>query len=160
MEQKLVVVVLLAVVVACVILPSARATVPITVTINPPNPSPNTPFTISGQFVGYGSGVHWIMDFGTAQSLNPCVPLSYGPSFSGYTGGGGTYSQSISGRSPGPYTVTVRDDFGDNSGRVCFTIGFGSTFNIPEYPLGLPILAILTILSYAVIRRRTRNDKT
>jgi hypothetical protein len=28
---------------------------------------------------------------------------------------------------------------------------------IPEYPLGLPILAILTIIGYGLIRRRTRN---
>jgi hypothetical protein len=129
------------------------------VTITPPSPSANVSFTISGQFVGYGSGVHWIMDFGTAQSLNPCVPLSYGPSFSGTTGSGGTYSQGISGRSPGPYTVTVRDEFGDNSGRVCFTVGgFGSPPPIPEYPIGLPLLAIFMILAYAVIKRRFNTD--
>ncbi|MGP8126530.1 MAG: hypothetical protein ACLP9D_01850 [Candidatus Bathyarchaeia archaeon] len=29
---------------------------------------------------------------------------------------------------------------------------------IPEYPLGLPILAILTILAYGTLRRRTRNQ--
>ncbi|MGP8071007.1 MAG: hypothetical protein ACLP5V_14070 [Candidatus Bathyarchaeia archaeon] len=28
---------------------------------------------------------------------------------------------------------------------------------IPEYPLGLPILAFFTALAYGVIRRRTRN---
>ena len=42
--QKLIVIVLLAVVVASVILPSARSTVPITVAINPPNPSPKSGF--------------------------------------------------------------------------------------------------------------------
>ncbi len=31
---------------------------------------------------------------------------------------------------------------------------------IPEYPFGLPILAILTIIGYGLVRRRTRNDKT
>lgn len=31
---------------------------------------------------------------------------------------------------------------------------------IPEYPLGLPILAILMVLGYALVRRRTRNDHT
>ena len=30
---------------------------------------------------------------------------------------------------------------------------------IPEYPLGLPLLAILTIISYGVIRRKTKNPK-
>jgi hypothetical protein len=28
---------------------------------------------------------------------------------------------------------------------------------IPEYPLGLPILAILMIIGYGLVRRRTRN---
>jgi hypothetical protein len=30
---------------------------------------------------------------------------------------------------------------------------------IPEYPLGLPLLAIFMVLAYAVIKRRTRNPK-
>jgi len=30
---------------------------------------------------------------------------------------------------------------------------------IPEYPVGLPVLAILTALAYGLIRRRTRNDR-
>jgi hypothetical protein len=29
---------------------------------------------------------------------------------------------------------------------------------IPEYPLGLPILAILMVIGYGLVRRRTRND--
>jgi len=29
---------------------------------------------------------------------------------------------------------------------------------IPEYPLGLPLLAILTVVGYGLVRRRTRND--
>ena len=118
--RKLIVIVLLAVVVACGILPSARATVPITVTINPPNPSPDMGFTVSGQFVGYGNGVYWVMYFDPAGSS--CYPLREDPAFTGTTGSGGTYSVGISGRPAGFYVVTVRDDFGDNSGRVCFTI--------------------------------------
>jgi hypothetical protein len=121
LEQKLIVVVLLAVVVACAILPSTRATVPITVIINPPSPSSYTSFTVSGQFVGYGSGVYWVMYFDPATSS--CVPTREGPAFSGTTGSDGAYSQWISGHPAGTYMVTVRDDFGDNSGRVCFTVG-------------------------------------
>ncbi|MGA2628096.1 MAG: hypothetical protein ABSF63_13675 [Candidatus Bathyarchaeia archaeon] len=30
---------------------------------------------------------------------------------------------------------------------------------IPEYPLGLPMLAILTIISYGLIRRKTKNTR-
>jgi len=120
LEQKLIGMVLL-VVVACAILPSAKASVPITVNINPPHPSPNAGFTISGQFVGYGNGVNWVMYFDPSGS--GCYPLHEDPAFSGTTGNGGTYSVGISGRPAGYYVVTVRDDFGDNSGRVCFTIG-------------------------------------
>ena len=132
MDRKLIGVVLLAVVLAVgaqsaqhildnTILPTARATVPITVTITPSNPSPNTGFTISGQFMGYGSGVYWVMYFDPAGSS--CYPLHEDPAFTGTTGSGGTYSVGISGRPAGYYVVSVRDDFGDNSGRVCFTIG-------------------------------------
>ena len=123
LEQKLIVIVLLAVVLACAILPSARATVPITVTANPPSPSPNAAFTISGRFVGYGSGVDWVMYFQPAD-IGSCVPKSEGLAFSGKTGADGTYSQWMNGQPAGFYSVTVRDDFGDNSGRVCVTIGY------------------------------------
>jgi len=118
--HKLIVMVLLAVVVACPILLLARATVPITVTINPPSPSANTGFTISGQFVGYGSGVDWTLFLDAADSS--CVPRNEGPAFTGTTGGDGAYSAYIWGHPAGTYVVTVMDDFGDNSGRVCFTI--------------------------------------
>jgi hypothetical protein len=30
---------------------------------------------------------------------------------------------------------------------------------VPEYPLGLPLLAIFMILTYGLIKRRTRNPK-
>ena len=124
MAQKRIVIVLLAVVVACVILPLARATVPITVAINPPTPSPYSGFMVSGQFVGYGDGVHWVMYFDTASSMSPCVPgHAVEAPLQGTTGSDGTYSAWINGQPAGTYLVTVRDDFGDNSGRVCFTIG-------------------------------------
>jgi len=72
-------------------------------------------------------------------------------------------------------TITVTDNIA-NSGTITNcggTITFGSfsgnqivqggtacgssTPPIPEYPIGLPILAILTILAYGLIRRRTRK---
>jgi len=118
--RKLIVLVLLAVVAAYPILLLARATVPITVTINPPSPSANTGFTISGQFVGYGSGVDWTLFLDAADSS--CVPRNEGPAFTGTTGSNGAYSAYIWGHPAGTYVVTVMDDFGDNSGRVCFTI--------------------------------------
>jgi hypothetical protein len=131
LDQKPVVIVLLAIVVACVILPSARATVPITVTVNPQSPSPNTGFTVSGRFVGYGSGVNWVMYFDpadTAKYFNSglCVPTNERPAYTGTTGQDGAYSAQIPGQAAGTYMVEVRDDFGDDSGRVCFAIGLVS----------------------------------
>ena len=46
------------------------------------------------------------------------------------------------------------DAFG---GCVPFTV-MSAAPPIPEYPLGLPLLAILTVIAYGLIRRRTRND--
>ena len=120
-EQRPIVIVLLTVVVICAILPSARATASITVAINPPNPSPNAGFTVSGRFVGYGNGVNWTVYLDDADSS--CVPRNEGPTFTGKTGTDGAYSAYIWGHPAGTYIVTVMDDFGDNSGRVCFRIG-------------------------------------
>lgn len=122
LEQKLIVIVLLGVVAACAILPSARATVHIAVAVNPSSPSPYTGFTIVGDFVGYGSGVNWVMYFDVADSS--CVPQhSATAPFTGTTDSLGEFYAHISGQPAGTYVVQVRDDFGDNSGRVCFTIG-------------------------------------
>ncbi len=41
--------------------------------------------------------------------------------------------------------------------EVLVSATFTPAAPIPEYPLGLPILAIFMMLAYGVIRRRTRN---
>jgi len=129
LRRELIGIVLLAVAIVFVTAPSAKATVPITVNFNPLTPSPYSGFTVSGQFVGYGSGVHWVMYVDTAdptqnsKSLANCVPGHDAvPPLQGTTGSDGTYSAWINGQRAGNYLVTVRDDFGDNSGRACFTI--------------------------------------
>ncbi len=43
---------------------------------------------------------------------------------------------------------------------VTVAIILGVPVVIPEFPFGLFILAILTVLAYSIIRRRTRNLKT
>ncbi len=55
------------------------------------------------------------------------------------------------GLSPGTYCVTVVDTT---------TLGTDLTVipaAIPEYPFGLPLLAIFLVIAYGLIRRRTRN---
>jgi hypothetical protein len=67
--------------------------------------------------------------------------------------------------SPGPYCAGVADDGPPpaNTGAIggsfdqAFTVGSPAP-PIPEYPIGLPILAIFMIIGYGVIRRKTRYD--
>ncbi len=59
--------------------------------------------------------------------------------------GGSLEPQSISIQQPPPSSTTTM-----------FNLTVNST-TIPEYPLGLPLLAILTIISYGLIRRKTKN---
>jgi len=124
LDHKLIAIMLLAVV-ACTILPLAIATVPVTVYIDPLHPSAYEAFTVYGRFVGYGKGVYWVMYFDVAEVRDGyCVPLHAKTApFTGYTSDDGHYSALISGQPAGTYSVTVRDDFGDSSDRVCFIIG-------------------------------------
>lgn len=64
-----------------------------------------------------------------------------------------TYSFTTTLSTPGYYCAYVWDVTADIAGASgSFLI---QAAPIPEYPLGLPILAILTIFAYGVIRRRT-----
>jgi len=60
-----------------------------------------------------------------------------------------TYSLTVPGLVAGSYSVT---DGTTPPDCVNFTVMPAS---IPEYPIGLPILSILIILAYGLIRRRT-----
>jgi len=55
----------------------------------------------------------------------------------------------------GPESVSIQQAL---MATTTFSLTVNSTV-IPEYPLGLPILAILTIISYGLIRRKTKNSK-
>jgi hypothetical protein len=56
----------------------------------------------------------------------------------------------------GPNSVSIQQL---NSPSVTITVIVNSSSAIPEYPLGLPVLAVFMILAYCVIRRKTRNPK-
>jgi hypothetical protein len=83
--------------------------------------------------------------------LNPVVgtysglPITFFTSPPGF-GGPGTYCVHV-------WSASVPDADGVN---VAFTVT--SAAPIPEYPLGIPILAIFMIIAYGVIRRKTRYD--
>ena len=76
--------------------------------------------------------------------------------------GDGTYTASVNGAGsgnnfgPGSYCLNAYSTFfgsSDNGADAPFTVT--SATPIPEYPFGLAILAILMIIAYGVIRRKT-----
>lgn len=92
------------------------------------------------------SGTNTIIKIGP-QTLGPSLTFSF------------TVTLSVT---PGFYCAAV-DDVGSST-TFTFPISNSDFFSvsvmappIPEYPYGLPILAIFTILAYAVIKRKTRN---
>lgn len=118
-------------------------------TITPSSPIAGQPFTISGTvttagFLAIRSLPGCSGDVVFIQDISP-------PS----------YSVTVPGQPAGSYTVSASDD---PSGCVDFTIQPAVTTTttttgppIPEYPLGLSLLATLAVIGYGVIRRRTRN---
>ena len=64
----------------------------------------------------------------------------------------------LSGGSLGPESISIQQD-PPPSATTTFRLTVNPASTIPEYPLGLPILAILTIISYGLIRRKIKNAK-
>lgn len=54
----------------------------------------------------------------------------------------------------GQYSFVIEHETVPN----CVNFTVNSAPPIPEYPLGLPLLAILTVIGYGLVRRRTRNN--
>jgi hypothetical protein len=69
------------------------------------------------------------------------------------SGNVGPVTFSSSSLSVGVHCVAITLHFTAAVGSVTVTAGPP----IPEYPLGLPLLAIFMVLGYAVIKRRIRN---
>ena len=55
----------------------------------------------------------------------------------------------------GPNSLLIQQD---PTASVTITVTVNPA-SIPEYPLGLPVLAIFMIIAYGLIKRRTRNPK-
>ncbi|MGA2628381.1 MAG: hypothetical protein ABSF63_15120 [Candidatus Bathyarchaeia archaeon] len=75
---------------------------------------------------------------------------------------GSSCSVTVTGTAAGSATVTWSfSGDGDNApSSGTFPLTINSTTPIPEYPLGLPLLAILTVIAYGVIRRKTATKQT
>ena len=67
-----------------------------------------------------------------------------------------TFTDSISALPAGTYYFSHQFDSTDCSSTGGFTVI--NPPPLPEYPLGLPLLAVLMILAYGVIRRRKATD--
>lgn len=108
--------------------------------VNPPTPTPGQSITLSGPSMGgdvlvyTGSGCTGTLVF----SSNTFVASSY--------------TLTLPGQSAGQYSVNVQ---GDTPSCVNFAVQAASP--VPEYPYGLAVLAIFTIVAYGIIRRRSRN---
>ncbi len=106
-------------------------------TFNPNPPIAGQPFTVSGNTGG------------------PSIPFGVFPT-SNCAGGfivfttvaTGVFTITVPGQPAGQYSIS-------ENGCVNFTIVPAA---VPEYPLGLGLLAILAVMGYGIVQRRTRNS--
>jgi hypothetical protein len=108
-------------------------------TFNPNPPVPGTGFSISGTASTGG--------FGSLFHESSCAPSSFITAV--FDPSPGSFTDSFPAQSAGPYSFSHD---GDASGCVHFTIQAAPP--IPEYPYGLPLLAILLVIAYGLVRRR------
>lgn len=107
--------------------------------------------TVSGSAFGPstvdGDTVSW-SDAGSVSFSSPTCTMS-----------GGSCSVTVTGTGAGSATVTgsFSGDGDNNPSSGTFPLTINATTPIPEYPVGLPLLAILTVIAYGLVRRRTRN---
>lgn len=108
--------------------------------VNPPTPTPGQSITLSGPVGGgnvevfTGSGCTGTLVFSSA--ITSTI----------------SYTLTLPGQSAGQYSVSVQGDT-----PSCANFAVQAAPPVPEYPYGLAILAIFTIVAYGIIRHRTRN---
>ncbi|MGP8069437.1 MAG: hypothetical protein ACLP5V_06065 [Candidatus Bathyarchaeia archaeon] len=117
-------------------------------TVNPPPPTAGVPFTItSGELT---------QDFLTVYAGFSCSgSVVFGPFLIAALG-----SVTVPGLPAGQYSASIPGDHHPKRGCLAFIImpaatsTTTTTLPIPEYPYGLPLLAILLVIGYGVVRRR------
>jgi hypothetical protein len=167
--------ILLLTIVGAVSLSPAYAPLLPTMTLNvSPNPAlPNQAVTFSGQVTPPATSAdniqievepdnpECLLDIRVVWLAVNLAPSTSTPStistFTGIADSAGYYSITVPGGFPaGPYGVIAEDaSLGVLSGCVSFTVAPP----IPEYPLGLSVLAIFMIIAYGLVRRRTSATK-
>lgn len=115
------------------------------VMVSPTSPIAGQPFTVSGNSDGTG----------TVDVKSCSCPCLDGASTVFSTGVNNAYSLTVPGLPAGTYAALSDSENGVSCANFTVVPAL-----IPEYPLGLAVLAVLMVLAYAVIKRRTRNDKT
>jgi len=116
-------------------------------TFNPNPPVAGQAFTISGAMTA---------PVGAWQVSSACG-IGAGTIYqSGIDTGIGPFTDSISALPAGTYYFSHQFDSTDCSSTGGFTVI--NPPPLPEYPLGLPLLAVFMILAYGVIRRRKATD--
>ncbi|MGP8128579.1 MAG: hypothetical protein ACLP9D_12345 [Candidatus Bathyarchaeia archaeon] len=77
------------------------------------------------------------------------------PNVEGAFGGMHSLGGKIASLSPGSYCIEITSDSSSTHAFASLTVTATSGPPIPEYPLGLAVLAVFMILAYGVIRRKT-----
>ena len=140
----------------------AQFTIP-TPTITPASPTAGQPFTVSGSSPNGASG-DTMMLYVIMGTSSPCSgQRTDEPRVYATLSGALTYSFTDTLSAPGYYCLAVFEFppgghvfNGVTNGLESFFVGATS---IPEYPLGLPILAMFMVVAYGFIRRRAKISK-
>lgn len=170
--------VLVLTIVGAVSISPAYAGNPPTMTLNiSPNPAlPNQPVTFSGKvsppatsadtievlFAPAGTCITVIdirfIPLAVGLAPSALTPLKF-PILTGTADSSGFYSITApSGFSAGGYTATAQDTSYAAVIVVSPCDSFAVAPPIPEYPLGVAILALFMVIAYGFVRRRTRYD--
>jgi hypothetical protein len=154
----------------------AYAAPPATMTLHiSPNPAlPGQAVTFSGQVTPPATGADNIEVFvesgaacaapdirvvWLAVNLAPSITPSGVPTFTGTANSAGFYSITVPGGFAADTYAVVAQDTSYAAVEVSSACNFLTVAPpIPEYPIGLPILAILMLFGYGLVRRRTRID--
>jgi hypothetical protein len=109
-----------------------------TVTFNPNQPEDGQPFTITSN----GGPLTPLSVYGSCGCSGLCA----------ITAGASPFTLTLA---AGQYNVFDSGDSSCTSFTVIPAVTSTTTTVIPEYPLGLPILAVLAAIGYGIIRRRS-----